>query len=217
MLPISQIIFLTKHAEAITMHAGGVDHKCQSKFGSTTSTLLYIAPVLSDNVWYSTDGNFANTTTAIANPTYDVDGDGIPVWWQSSDLAAFAAATGQSTATTNSPTSSSPTTTSSTPSSTPPASPNRLTSEAKIGIGIGIPFAVIALGILAFIWFTRSRHRNRVVQPQLEGKPELEGTAVDKYPQEMPAGGPIMHELYSDRDPYQYDQNRGHSELPGQG
>jgi hypothetical protein len=191
----------------ISDFGSGAGHQCQSAFTSTSSTLLYISPVLNDNAWYSTDG--ASTTTATASPIYNVYGDGIPVWWQSSDLAAFAAATGQPTTPTNSPTSSSRTTTSSTPSSTPPARTNSLTSGAKIGIGVGIPIVVIALGILAFIWFKRSRHRNSIVHP------EVESAAVDKYPQEVPADGPIRQELYSDSDPYQYGQARRRAELPG--
>lgn len=68
---------------------------------------------------------------------------------------------------------------------------------------------MIALGILAFIWFKRSRHRNSIVHP------EVESAAVDKYPQEVPADGPIRQELYSDSDPYQYGQARRRAELPG--
>jgi hypothetical protein len=193
---------------------GGYDHQCQLAFTSTTSILRYIDPKQNENIWYSTNGSFASTTTAIASPTYNVYGDGMPVWWQSSDLAAFAAATGEpttSTATTlpsSSPPHSTPTSTGS-PSPTPGL--NGLTNGAKIGIGIGVPLVVIAIGVMGFIFYVRSRRKARVTHS------ELQGTVMDKYPQQVPVVGASMQELYSDNESYRYSHAGGHAELPGHG
>lgn len=189
---------------------GGLDHQCQSAFTSTTSTLLYIEPNLNDNVWYSTNGSFASTTTAIADPTYNIYGDGFPIWWQSSDLAAFAAATANPTSTAITLPSSSPphSTSTSTNSPIPTPGPNSLTNGAKIGIGIGIPLAVIAIGVVGFILYSRSRRNTGVAHS------ELHGTVMGKHPQQAPVVGAPMQELYSDNEPYQYIHIRGHAELP---
>jgi hypothetical protein len=191
----------------------GLDHQCQSAFTSTTKTLLYIDPNLNEDVWYSTNGSFASTTTAIASPTYNVHGDGVPVWWQSSDLAAFAAATGKPTSTATTLPSSSPpySTSTSTNSPIPTPGPNGLTTGAKIGIGIGIPLVVIAIGIVGFIIYIRSRRKTRVAHS------ELQGTVMEKRPQEEPVVGTPMQELYSDNEPYRYSHVAGHAELAGQG
>lgn len=194
--------------------AGGLDHQCQSAFTSTTSTLLYIWPIIYGNVWYSTDDKFVRTATITASPDYTIYGDGMPVWWQSSDLAAFAAATGQpttSTATTL-PSSSSPHSASIlTGSLSPTPGPNGLTTGAKIGMGIGIPLAVIVIGVIGFIFYVRSRGKARVKHS------ELQLMAVDKYPQQVPVVGASIQELYSDNEPYRHSQVSGHAELPGHG
>jgi hypothetical protein len=71
---------------------GAADHACSSSFASTQSIIFYISAVINDNTWYSTDAKYSiydcNRPTAAY---YYVFGDGIPAWYQSSDLAAFSA------------------------------------------------------------------------------------------------------------------------------
>ncbi|APA09131.1 hypothetical protein sscle_04g039010 [Sclerotinia sclerotiorum 1980 UF-70] len=67
-------------------------HACGSTFWSTTSTLFYINPSLNAlNSWVSTDANTPLTTRASGSP-YIIFGDGIPIWWQASDLQVFSSA-----------------------------------------------------------------------------------------------------------------------------
>jgi hypothetical protein len=188
---------------------GTFDHLCQSGITSTTTTLLYIDPSLDDNVWYSTEANIPLTTTIETNSTYIIYGDGIPIWWQNSDLAAFSAATKTSASTQPTASTTQPT---STPSPTNTPSHHGLSSGAKIGIGIGIPLVLIAIGVIAFAIYIRSRRRDRVAQA------ELRETAMYKPPiQELGLGeGVEMHEMYSENAPYDphYPRNTGRHELP---
>ncbi|KAF8851838.1 hypothetical protein BDZ45DRAFT_695594 [Acephala macrosclerotiorum] len=179
----------------------GDGHACQSNIASTTTTILYIDPVLNNNIWYSTDAKTPSTTTMTMTGTsaYWVLGDGIAVWWQSSDLKAFAGATQ-----TSSPTSTNTqTTTTHSQTSTETSKPSGLTSGAKIGIGVGIPLAVIAIGLVGFFLYFRRRRRTPVAQtgpPEYvasEAKPELQDTST-------------AHEMYSDNELY---YPSGHHEL----
>ncbi|KUJ13118.1 uncharacterized protein LY89DRAFT_785617 [Mollisia scopiformis] len=184
----------------------GNDHACQSNIASTTTSVLYISPVLNNNLWYSTDGNAPSTTTITETATSAnwILGDGIAVWWQSSDLKAFAAATGTSSTPTQSTGTQSTSTATHSVTSTP--SSHGLSSGAKIGIGIGIPLGVIALGLIGFFVYFRRRRRNPIPQTEPQetsefkapGEPELQDTS--KY-------GAPAHEMYSDNEP------RSHYEL----
>jgi len=183
-------------------------------FSSTTSTLRYISPSLNNNVFFNTDGNSELKTTVVKNDSYTIYGDGIPVWWQSSDLKAFAAATGPT------PTSGSPTTTgtqqtlsntsqTSSPTSSPSAtsSSSGLSSGAKIGIGIGIPLGVIAIGAIAFFLFFRRRGRKQVAQTEDEYKaPGQTGE---------PTNAGLVQELQGNNTLYDPHNSAGQHELPG--
>ncbi|CZR69612.1 uncharacterized protein PAC_19512 [Phialocephala subalpina] len=184
-------------------------HACQSSILSTTTKILYIDPVLNNNVWYSTDANTPSTTTITrtGTSTYWVLGDGIPVWWQSSDLKAFAAATQ-----TSSPISANTQTTSTqSQTQTGTSKSSGLTSGAKIGIGIGIPLAVIAIGLVGFFLYFRRRQRTPVAQEEppeylTEAKPELQDTSRDAAQEQAQS-----HEMYSDNEPHNPVR---HHELP---
>ncbi|KAH6684193.1 hypothetical protein B0J14DRAFT_646101 [Halenospora varia] len=210
--PKSCLSTLTFGTDMYFGHSGyaydGSDHQCRSAFTSTTSNLAYISPTTNgNNQWTNTAASNVGTTIAAANPTYNVYGDGVAVWWEQSDLAIFAAASAKATTTspTTSPTVSPTTTQKVSPTSSPSPSPTRsggLSTGAKIGIGVGVPLAVIAIGVIgAFIWF-RKRGRRAVIPVEM----------ADNKPPEQES---TVSELYSDGlyDPH---HPRGHHELPGQ-
>jgi hypothetical protein len=169
-----------------------------------------------DNQWTNTGGaSDILTTTAIANPTYNIYGDGIPVWWQQSDLEAFAN-TGASTSTpgqTSTQTSSRTATQiptkspSSSPSPTSAAKPG-LSAGTKIGLGVGIPLVAIVAGfVAAFIWFrgrsTQSSGQMKLPEP-MSTSPALYGNGNGlRSPSELSSEG-----LYDSHHP------RGRYELP---
>jgi hypothetical protein len=190
------------------------DQRCQSAFTYTTSTLNEIDPVLSNQVWYSTAPNPPLVTTVVADPVYNVFGSGIPVWWQSSDLEAFAKATrGSSSPSTMQSSIPTKSTSSATTTPTPNTSHNGLSTGAKIGIGIGIPLTRITIGIVAFFitFRTRTLRLRRDPIPQTE----LQVTSTYGFPGqalELPDGAPIR-EIYSDNDRFDHPSEVRH-ELP---
>ena len=64
----------------------GDGHQCQSSF-IPGATLAYFSPTISQNSYVP--GSASAATIATGN---NIHSDGIPIWWQSSDLAAFSAA-----------------------------------------------------------------------------------------------------------------------------
>ncbi len=192
------------------MYVGGAQgHQCQSAFTSTSQTLTYFSPTLNgNNQW--TDTADPDTLVATAAPDYTVFGDGIPIWYQESDLAAFAQAASTSTSATQKESSTTSTTqtgssTISTSASSATATGNSssgLSSGAKIGIGVGIPLAVIAVGLVgAFFWFRR-RGRQRTNVTELPGEMNNKPPAV--------YGVQPVSELHSEG---LYDPPRGRYEL----
>ncbi|KAH8800410.1 hypothetical protein F5884DRAFT_758017 [Xylogone sp. PMI_703] len=131
--------------------------------------------------------------------TWTIFGDGIPVWWQNSDLALFSAAastassivttTGTTTGTNSQPTSSSTNTVTSTPTPSPSSG---LSSGAKIGIGIGVPLAAIAIGCIGFACYIRRRRRNKVVPPELHDNAMKDVSGSPELPEEF------VHEMYTE-------------------
>lgn len=120
-----------------------------------------------------------------ATPYY-IDGDGVPVWWQSSDLAAFAPASSTSH------TGSSATTTTSPPLSNDGSS-SGLASGAKVGIGVGIGIFLLVIGLVA-VYFLR-RYRKRRALPILQTGPEIQSL---KGKGELAIDGGV-HEMYADQ------------------
>jgi hypothetical protein len=157
------------------------DLACGSSFSSTTSTLYYISPSLNEvNQWVSTDANKPETVIISGSEPYFVIGDGIPVWWQASDLENLSEAPATLTSTSSSPTS---TITSSVlgilPTQTtnilPTQSQHRvadtsnnggLSTGAKISIGILVPLFVIALVAAIVVYFIRKRMQERSKQTE---------------------------------------------------
>ncbi|KUJ21984.1 uncharacterized protein LY89DRAFT_778329 [Mollisia scopiformis] len=167
---------------------------CASGILSTSTTLLYINPQVNQNSWFSTSATDPSTiTVSVSDNGYGIWGSGIPVWWEESDSTLFT---------------SGPPTTSSTPTTPPtntatvpppnPTYPSGLSSGAKIGIGIGIPLALLIFGIVGFVCFRRFRVRRRVesAQPEQQDafmpnpelqqafmpKPELHGEPAPRAP-----------------------------------
>lgn len=163
-----------------------------------------------NNQWTDTSLGNPRTLVATADPDYNVYNDGIPIFYQASDLAAFARATSSSSSSTPSQTSSQTSTSTSTSSSTSsPGSDSGLSTGAKIGIGVGIPLIVIGLGLIgAFFWFRR-RGMQRVNQAELE-----DTSTITKAPAQYGGENRIVSELYSDA-PYDPHVSREQYELPG--
>lgn len=141
-----------------------------------------------------------STTTIASDLT--VFGDGIPIWWQSSDEAIFASASiaaMASFANATSPTqtqasvpSSTPTTSKISPASDPETS---LSGGAKAGIGVGVALGVLGAALASFL-FLSLRRKNRAARrmqeihdtqrlPELGSSGPVEKPAVE-VPQEMP-------------------------------
>ncbi|KAF7871788.1 hypothetical protein EAF04_003895 [Stromatinia cepivora] len=153
-------------------------HACGPTFWTTTSRLLYINPSLNAlNSWVSTDANTPLTTMVSGSP-YIIFGDGIPVWWQASDLKAFSSAatitsispsiTDTLTPTLKSSSNSKTSTQTSLSSSlqtTQPAntssSNNGLSTGAEITIGVTIALFILALSAGAAKYFIRKRKEKR--------------------------------------------------------
>ncbi|KAF4632029.1 hypothetical protein G7Y89_g6106 [Cudoniella acicularis] len=208
---------------------GASDRKCQMSFLSTTSVLNYIYPrsVSGANSWTSTDAsNPKDLSTTTVDISYNIYGDGIPILWQSTDLAIFAAATASTTPTISpiisqsSSTSTQQTSTSSTLPNSPTITPisDGLSSGSKIGIGIGIPLAVIAIGLVAFFIYIRRRRRD--VASRAIGNELQETQACKGLIPELPNTSGIhemqapVHEMYSDNDTI--PRIKSQHEVPGQ-
>ena len=96
-------------------------------------------------------GGFGSPSTyrVTATSSFRAWADGIPIWWQSSDLSVFAAAS------TRPRTSSISSRGTGLPAPTVIVDSNRLSTGAIIGLGIGVPFALIlglVLGFIVFRW-----------------------------------------------------------------
>lgn len=144
-----------------------------------------------------------NPSTTIVNYA-TIFGDGIPIWWQSSDLSLY------SPATPSGPTTTAQSITSATARTSTSIGHNGISNKGKLGIEIGVPVAVtaIVIGLLACWSYIRRRKRHRLEQ-------ELEDRSIMSMPKppvpvaELPKTRAVF-EIFSDHDQY----NR-HHELPG--
>ncbi|KAH8805101.1 hypothetical protein F5884DRAFT_440466 [Xylogone sp. PMI_703] len=173
------------------------NHRCASGFADITTYLTFYSPISGDDAW--TKGPVLTDQWVQGTSTWTIFGDGIPVWYQSSDLALFRAATATKSSTTSSTsTSTSPTSTSTSPATSTPTSNSSsgLSTGAKIGIGVGIPLAVLALGIIGFAYYMRRRRKNRVLPTELQGLGRKEMTDAEELAQPH-----VVHELYTDNEP----------------
>lgn len=110
------------------------------------------------------DGPAHSPDTAVTN-TMTIDtsvlGDGIPAYWQSSDVEALSRGADRTPDTVSGPTPSRPNATSSLLPPTGSSSAAGLSTGAKAGIGAGVPLIVIAALLLGFFFW--KRHRGRAV------------------------------------------------------
>jgi hypothetical protein len=82
-----------------------------------------------------------------------------------------------------------------------------LSTGAKIGIGIGIPLAVIAVGVMAFFLFWRRRRSKQVAQTEEEYK--VPGQIGE------PTNAGVVQELQGNNTLYDPPNSMGRPELPG--
>jgi hypothetical protein len=143
--------------------ASGFGHQCTSS-ATQNQALEYVYPTnIGASGWDR--GSVSTTTLATAAPVW---GDAVPIWWQSSDLAMLASASTVTLPATSTPTGTAqslPTasvlssTGISSPSSTSTGQPGNLSTGAKVGIGICVPIAVIAIFMGIFIFSKQRRIR----------------------------------------------------------
>lgn len=138
--------------------------------------MQYIVPTMNGTQFQN-----GPVTTTTLTTWGRMQGDGVPIWWQSSDRAVSPAVATPSSSTTsanNAQTSQ----TSSLPSNTqtPPSdsnTPRGLSPGAKAGIGVGVA-AFFLLGALAVGMFVFVRRKKRVVES--ESVEELESNNVQE-------------------------------------
>jgi len=194
-------------------------HSCASSvFGISVSTFYYKSPSsIGAGFWTSTapSSPFPTILGGPSGTVVPIYGDGMLVVWKSTDAAAFTtgpAATASGTA------SGTPSTTASTngTSATCPAvchTSSKLSTGAKVGLGIGIPGLVILLALAGFIIY--SRRWKKQPTPTDPGemnvpvyRPELSG---------LPKDGPFNPQVYS-QGPTHHSTSPVHSQpyqLPG--
>lgn len=128
---------------------GGFGHQCTSTV-TKNQVLTYVGPKLN-----GTDGWIRGSvkSTTLTTTSY-VWGDGIPIWWQSSDEAALtAASTLMPTQTVSPTTTQTSSSTTQTGGSSDSNTQSSFSTSAKIGLGVGIPLAVLlGLGIGWFVF-----------------------------------------------------------------
>jgi hypothetical protein len=100
--------------------------------------------------------------------------DGVLIQWQATDAEMLSRAAAMTAAPWNGP----PT----------PESAKGLSTGQKIGIGVGVPLAVI-LGLLVFwlVWRSRTRRRKGKAPYEIEGNGVDEGEVHEKYASTEPA------------------------------
>ncbi|RDW65038.1 hypothetical protein BP6252_10689 [Coleophoma cylindrospora] len=189
----------------------GFGHQCWS---SLTSGSTYIYTPLDSNSLpggpiqtRSADGLIQITINSTASSAF---GDGVPIWWQSTDPTVFPLV-----GTTPTTWVVTPTLSNSTPSLRPSKSnspTNGTSTSVKIGVGVAVPLILIAL-VLGIVLYIRHHkrltfpNRQNLAEPYQQNEPakELSGTQlVELYT------NPV--ELYTD-DPSQ-NTTRIPSELP---
>jgi hypothetical protein len=159
---------------------------------------------------YAFDGQAWDRGTPITNTwisATQVAGDGIPVMWQSSDAALLARVSTMMVASPSITGTPSPPTGTLSPSSTlsaiSPSGSGGLSTGGKIGLGVGIPVAVIAgLAMGFFFWRRRRRHSRQTRTEPGIGAPVHEEQR-DTDPKEM-SGQPTeyVHEIQSHPEAY---------------
>lgn len=131
--------------------------------------------------------------------------------WQSSDLKAFVSATSSLPTTTTAISAKTTLATSPTNTGTNNTGGGGLSNGAKIGLGVGIPLAFIAIAIGAFcFWWRRRRMRGAPVATSEVGmvdmKQELaemqgEGEVSEMYVEGLPAVGQGYYDPHQPKKP----------------
>ncbi|KAL5371016.1 hypothetical protein DPSP01_014541 [Paraphaeosphaeria sporulosa] len=176
-------------------HYLGAGHRCVSTV-SRDQRIPYVSPTSN-----GADGwirGLVSTSTLDSEMT--VYGDGVPIWWQSSDEAvlAKAAAATNSIATASEVQSSAQSVTPSASGSSmtelEPAKKDGLSSGAKAGIGVSVAVCILGAILAAFLVFLRRRHqstRSKQSAQSAQFLPAFGGMApvekpADAAPLEMP-------------------------------
>ncbi|KAH7393866.1 hypothetical protein DE146DRAFT_110279 [Phaeosphaeria sp. MPI-PUGE-AT-0046c] len=150
-------------------------HQCASTITSGQD-VTFIAPSLVGLGWET-----GTPVTNMATETAIVKGDGIPIWWQSTDASMLSAAAAQTPSSmtvevsktggglVGEPTGSSSSTSASAASSpdissTAVGESSGLSTGTKAGIGVGVSVGVIVIGLLmGFFFWRRRRSRSKKV------------------------------------------------------
>ncbi|KAF2645949.1 hypothetical protein P280DRAFT_465689 [Massarina eburnea CBS 473.64] len=172
----------------------GLGHLCTSRV-TQNQLITYIVPT----------NNGVEILRPVSSSTQPSDssirGDGVPIWWQSSDMEVLRAAATMVPSSTGSITSSAQTSptasiasSTSTPTPTEPSptdSPSGISTGAKAGIGVGAAIAVAALAMGLYFFLMRKR---RAIAA---GAPVHEADAYSGY--EADSGAPKeyahLHEM----------------------
>jgi hypothetical protein len=171
-------------------------HRCKS-IATQDQRVRYVSPTANGaDGWIR--GSVSTSTVALEMTVY---GDGVPVWWQSSDEAIFAVA-GSTTISASTPLASSlmHAQTSAQSSKLSPSDPSNsvsastqqegLSGGAKAGIGVGIAVGVLVAMLAVILFCLRRRNKGTQETQEIGGLPELGGVGpaekpADNVPQEM--------------------------------
>lgn len=199
-------------------------HQCASTITSGQD-VTFIAPTPVGLNW-----DTGTAVTNMATETALVKGDGIPIWWQSSDSAVLSAAAAQTPSSTAAETSKSgggligePTESNASGSAASPSTSNTalgqsnsgLSTGAKAGIGVGVSLGVIVIGlVMGFFLWRRRRSRSKPIgelptQTGYAGAGKTGPPPVMYQRQEMEPAEPVYprHEM----------EGETRHELPGSG
>ncbi|KAF2489093.1 hypothetical protein BU16DRAFT_531503 [Lophium mytilinum] len=195
----------------------GLGHQCTSQI-TQNQIVQYVFATFNGASGY--DRGTVSTSTFASDAT--AWGDGVPIWWQNSDDALLAAASTMlpSASSSTVPTTglastggtARPSATTSIPSSTAATSASStavpgvggLSTGAKVGLGVGIPVAIIAGLALGYLLFRRRQGRGTpyggATDVQL-GKYRHNAPPGPYYDGQQPPNQPT-HEIYSQPEPY---------------
>lgn len=181
-------------------------HVCTSKI-TRNQVISYVRP---SNNGISLDHGAVQSTTVAKESI--IKGDGVQIWWQSSDEALLASASGillqtiaPETATTTTLAQTGATTSIAMSTSTGAlggGGSGGLSMGAKAGIGAGIPIAVFA-GLAMGYFLFRRQWKNSAIKG---GDVQEDHIGMDAYDPKL--GGPLLygsqpaHEIHSQPEPY---------------
>ncbi|KAH7092479.1 hypothetical protein FB567DRAFT_576852 [Paraphoma chrysanthemicola] len=175
---------------------------------SQEQLITYYSYSLVDNEWRS-----GKVSTLALGTSTIVKGDGIPIFWQQSDSAVLARAStltrklqASSLLATPGPSSVAPST-SPTLADTPAPPSHGLSTGAKIGLGVGIPMAIIALLAIGFLVWRRRRNQQVLGANEVVHIPDNQTEYKDAPGYGLSAGHngngqPQFHEMQTSPEEY---------------